>query len=552
MIVYADKVFRNPKTVIVAFSTEEFQDAFKQIERYQKDYYLAGYIRYEARFAFAGLSYQKKLPLLYFEVFESFAKFEQPASQDVYLEAKSSISFEEYQYAIAAIKDEIRNGNTYEVNYTYDYHIECDTDPFALYCSLLDKQKTPYNFYLHNQYDTVLSFSPELFFLINRGEGGVRHILTKPMKGTVRRGKDAAEDEALIRFLQRDIKNRAENVMIVDLLRNDLGRIARLGAVQATRLFEVETHSTLHTMTSQVEADLRAETSLFDVFQAIFPCGSVTGAPKISTMDIIDRLEGGARNIYCGAIGLISPGGNCEFSVPIRILQKAAGDACYTYRVGGAIVWDSSAEDEWLETITKTKFLHSNFKLLETMKIVDGAILFAEEHNARIKKSADFFGFSYHDDIVTLQAPQDGMLRFLLEKSGRYTVEHRAIHETTIDTIRISPLRVNSSDIFLRHKTSYRPLFTIDYTSVYDEVFFNERNELTEGSRTNIVLKIGGRLWTPPLSSGLLSGIYRQHMLESCACSEKILSRVDLENAEEVYCVNSVRGMRRVRLVGAF
>jgi para-aminobenzoate synthetase/4-amino-4-deoxychorismate lyase len=548
MMIYGDKAFKNPKAAICAFSTEELVDAYRQIDCRQKDCWLVGYIRYEARFSFAGLPFKNDLPLLYFEVFDGYERFEKPESRDICLEAKSALSFREYKEAIDAIKDEIKNGNTYEVNYTYDHRIDFDGDPFALYCSLLDKQKTPYAFYTQNQYDAVLSFSPELFFKIHRDGRGVRHIVAKPMKGTVRRGKDRAEDEALACFLRADVKNRAENVMIVDLLRNDLGRVAELGTVRATRLFDVETHPTLHTMTSQVEAVLRADAALFDVFGALFPCGSVTGAPKPRTMDIIDRLEKGGRNIYCGAIGMISPDGDCEFSVPIRILQKSKDDACYTYRVGGAVVWDSSAEDEWLETITKTKFLHGNFKLIETMKVENGTIPFAAAHNRRIKQSAEFFAFAYHDDILQLDAPQGGIVRFLLERSGRFSVEHHPLRETTIDLIRVSPLRVQSGDVFLRHKTSYRPLFTVDYTSVYDEAFFNERGELTEGSRTNIVLKIDGVLWTPPLSSGLLGGICRQFMLERGECSERVLSLADLQNAEEIYCVNSVRGRRKVRL----
>jgi para-aminobenzoate synthetase/4-amino-4-deoxychorismate lyase len=552
MTIYAGKTFINPEKTITAFSSSELLSAFKQIEAYKNNYFLIGYIRYEARFAFAGSDYTSKHPLLYFEAYTRYDDFIKPPAKDTYLEVKNTLTFNEYKQAIEAIKDEIKNGNTYEVNYTYNYNVHAEGGPFELYRSLLEKQTTPYNFYMCNEYDTVLSFSPELFFRLVSRSDGKRHIITKPMKGTIRRGKDSAEDAKLKQFLQDDIKNRAENVMIVDLLRNDLGRVAELGSVEVTRLFEVETHPTLHTMTSQVEADLKNETSLFDIFRAIFPCGSVTGAPKISTMNIIDRIEEGGRDIYCGAIGLIEKNGDCEFSVPIRMLQKKARADCYTYRVGGAIVWDSTAEDEWVETITKTKFIHGNFKLIETMKAENGIIHFQKEHHERIKKSALHFGFTYNDDILSIKGEKDGMLRFLLAKDGSSTIEYKPIREANNNCIRISPLSVQSSDEFLQHKTTYRPLYTVDYTTIYDEIFFNEKGELTEGSRTNIVLEIDEALWTPPLSSGLLNGIYRQYMLERGICGEKVLCKDDLLRADKIYCVNSVRGKNEVALIPEF
>jgi para-aminobenzoate synthetase/4-amino-4-deoxychorismate lyase len=557
MTIYGNKVFRNPAATIRAFSTDEFPDAFRELERLQKDTFLAGYIRYEARFAFSGLPCKKTLPLLYFEAFDAWEPFDPQETAETAeaeappLEEKSVITFDQYRAAVAAIKEEIRNGNTYEVNYTYDRRVSYNGRPLTLFRTLLQRQNTPYAFYTQNPYDTILSFSPELFFRIAVEPDGERRIVAKPMKGTVRRGKDAAEDRALVEFLRNDVKNRAENVMIVDLLRNDIGRVAQMGSVRATNLFNVETHPTLHTMTSQVEALLRPRATLHRVFQALFPCGSVTGAPKTSTMDIIDRVETGERNIYCGAIGLLSPGGTAEFSVPIRILQKARDEDAYTYRVGGAIVWDSSPEDEWLETLTKTKFLHRDFSLIETMKAENGVIPFASAHNARIKQSAAHFSFIYRDDILKLSPTRDGIVRFTLQKSGRFTVEERPLVETDNNTICVSPLRVQSGDPHLRHKTSYRPLFTADYAAHYDEVFFNERGELTEGTRTNIVLKIEGAHWTPPLSSGLLPGIYRQYMLERGQCAERVLYRADLEGAEEIHCVNSVRGKRLVHLFGA-
>lgn len=370
MQIYSDKVFKNPIKVIKAFDSDSFVQAFKEIEALKTKYYLVGYVRYEAKDIFLGKYITSKMPLLYFEVFENFEKFEpKQNSKDVFLFPKPDITFEEYKKGFDAIKDEIARGNTYEVNYTFDFSIDTEYMADEIYKYFLQIQKTPYNAFLSNDYETILSFSPELFFRKNG-----RHVLTKPMKGTISRGKTEIEDKNNIEFLQNDEKNRAENVMIVDLLRNDLGRISKVGSVNVSKLFEIETHKTLHQMTSEVESELRENISLYQLFEAIFPCGSITGAPKISTMKIIENVEHGNRNVYCGAIGLIH-GDFCEFSVPIRILQKTKDSKVYKYRVGGAIVWDSDVKDEWNEAFVKTSFLWQNtkaWKLIETLNVKNG------------------------------------------------------------------------------------------------------------------------------------------------------------------------------------
>jgi para-aminobenzoate synthetase/4-amino-4-deoxychorismate lyase len=266
-------------------------------------------------------------------------------------------------------------------------------------------------------------------------------------------------------------------------------------------------------------------------------------------MNIIDRLEQGKRHIYCGAIGFISPE-RMIFSVPIRILQKSVQDSCFKYRVGGAIVWDSDIQDEWMETLTKTKFLSSDFRLIETMKVEQGVILFEKAHIERLTQSAAYFGFALDEKrLFPLKPERDGILRLLLDKQGNYTIEYRDLEPSLSGKVRISPLRVDSRDIFLYHKTSYRPYFQVNYGVFYDELFFNEKGELTEGSRTNIVLEIQGQRYTPPVSCGLLNGIYRQKMLADGECSEKILFKEDVLGAEHIYCVNSVRGIKKVELV---
>ncbi len=532
MIVFGNKLFTNPVEVIIAFDSNGLLKAFEQIEQLKNEFYIVGYLRYEA-----FECHKSDFPLLYFEVFKDYKEYKNkflPSSVEIV--TKPLVSFTDYANAIRQIKDEIANGNTYEVNYTYDFDIFYDGDDFKLFEYLLQKQKTPYNFYLKNAYDTVLSFSPELFFTLKNN-----HIITKPMKGTVKRTENIKED---IKFLQHDPKNRAENVMIVDLLRNDLGRIAKTGSVKVSKLFEVETHKTLHQMTSQIEADLKDDVKLYDIFKAIYPCGSITGAPKVSTMRIIEKVEKGKRDIYCGAIGLISPD-ETVFSVPIRILQAKQGQN-FRYRVGGAIVWDSDIQDEWEETLTKTKFLTENFKLIETIKVENGKMLFENEHFDRMQKSSEYFGFKFKKPDI--QPEKDGILRILFR--DEFEFEYKPLDPAKTNKIRISPIKINSQNEFIYHKTTYRPWFYDSYQKIaegeiYDEIFFNEKGELTEGARSNIILQIGGKLYTPPVSCGILDGIYKRQMKN---VTEKILYKSDLLNAEKIFCVNSVRGMVEVHL----
>lgn len=570
MIIFGDKLFTNPVKIIKAFDKQELVKAFEQIEQLKHKFFIVGYLRYEA-----FNCNKSDFPILYFEVFKNYKKHKckiLPFSPKIV--TKPLVNFTEYSNAINKIKNEIAQGNTYEVNYTYDFEVEYDCDDFELFEYLLEKQKTPYNFYVKNNYDTILSFSPELFFTLTNN-----HIVTKPMKGTIKRGKNQQEDEFLKEFLKNDEKNRAENVMIVDLLRNDLGRIAKTGTIRVSKLFEIETHKTLHQMTSQIEADLKEGISFFDVFKAIFPCGSITGAPKISTMNIIKEVEKGVRDVYCGAIGMISPQ-ETIFSVPIRILQRHKNEKAFKYRVGGAIVWDSDIQQEWEETLTKTKILNDDFQIVETIKVENGKLLFADEHFKRMKKSAERFNYIFPSPLEVGKAdfPADKfrfdfpslldiegavvralrvtnagegyIIRILLDKDGTITTEHKPLTPAKTNKIQISPITVNSQNEFLYHKTTYRPWFYESYQKIakgeiYDEIFFNEKGELTEGARSNIILQIEGKFYTPPVSCGLLDGIYKKQMNN---LTEKILFKSDLLKAEKIFCVNSVRGMVEVHL----
>lgn len=577
MQIFADKIFENPIETIQAFDNESFIEAFKKIEDFRNKYYLLGYIRYEAKEVFLGNKIKSKFPLLYFEAYEE-AKMRRGKDARLKSTDKSMalINYPTYKKAIEQIKEEIANGNTYQVNYTYDYKIETKMDGFELYQSILPNQITPYNAYIKNEYEEILCFSPELFFELKDNR-----IKTKPMKGTVKRGENAKKDRENIKFLKNDVKNRAENVMIVDLLRNDLGKIAKTGTVEVDKLFEVETHKTVHQMTSEVSAELSENTTLYEIFEAIFPCGSITGAPKINTMKIIDELEVGSRDVYCGAIGLITPE-KTTFAVPIRTLQKKNNKDFFSCRVGGAIVWDSTAEDEWEETLTKIGFITNGssnckeseaideenqekntkspkeIKLVETILVEKKELKYKDEHFARMKKSAKELGFKF----TPWEAPkgkkkkekdreENYILRILLSKNGIYETQHHHLSEIKTNRVTISKTPVDSSEKLLYCKTTYRPWYDearekIKVGEVFDELFFNENGELTEGSRSNVILQIDGELFTPSVGCGLLKGVLRQKMLKTGGITEKKLYLDDLQNAEKVFCINSVRGIVEV------
>lgn len=510
MQIYSDKCFENPVRIIEA--EENLQEALNEIDKLRKKYFLLGYITYDFK-------------KLYFEVFDKYEKYTPAKSKQHGTIIRPKITKEKYINAIEKIKQYISEGVTYEVNYTYPSEVLTNLDGIELFEALLDKQKTPYNTFIKNKYTTLLSFSPELFF---RLEG--RKITTKPMKGTAPK-LDDGKDEERRDFLYNDIKNRAENIMIVDLLRNDLGRIAKTGTVKVNKLFEIEEHPTVYQMTSEVSAILEDRISLFDIFKAIFPCGSITGAPKVSTMKVIDELESFDRNLYCGAIGYLSPD-ICEFSVPIRILY--GNNHKYTYHAGGAVVWDSNAEDEWEETLTKTKFLQTDFQLIET-----GTDDW-ENHIQRMKKSAAALNFKWNSSIKNIK----GTKRVLLNRDGSFEIQEKTFLPIISNKIRLGR-KTNSANPFLYHKTTIRESAPDD---VFEIIGINERGEITEGTFTNIAVQINGELYTPPVECGLLAGTFRAKLLEQGKIKEKVLYPSDLEKAEKIFCFNSVRKMVEVEL----
>ena len=475
-------------------------------------------------------------PLIYFEAYKDYEEFKLTApNYKIGTVITPLISKDEYVKNIEYIKAQIKEGITYEVNYTYPSSVKTNASDIDLYNYFLKKQKTPYNAFIKNKYETILSFSPEMFFKLDGNK-----ILTKPMKGTIGRGETEEEDKKLKEFLYNDTKNRAENIMIVDLLRNDLGRIAKTGTVNVDKLFEIEEHKTLYQMTSEISAELEDNITLSDIIKAIYPCGSITGAPKVSTMRVIEETEPFPREVYCGAIGYIH-NEKAVFSVPIRILQKKNNEPDYRYYAGGAIVWDSTAEDEWEETKTKTKFLETDFSLIETFILGDDT----NTHFERLKNSAKVLGFIWNKNIETYNYKKDIVSRIELHKNGEFNVTTRPIPAPIKNPVIKISGEVNTANPFLYHKTSIRESAPKD---VFDKIRTNEKGEITEGTFTNIAIKKEDKIYTPPVSCGLLNGITRQKLINAGKIEEKVLYKSDLESADAIYCFNSVRGVVEVKL----
>jgi para-aminobenzoate synthetase/4-amino-4-deoxychorismate lyase len=469
------------------------------------------------------------------------------------------ITAESYAEKIAAIQEYIRSGDTYQVNFTDALRFDFSGSPEAMFAALSESQPVPYSAFLHGDDWDILSFSPELFFRVKD-----RRIVTRPMKGTARRGADNAEDEAIASWLQNDSKNRSENVMIVDLMRNDLGRICGYGSVMVERLFAVEKYKTLFQMVSEVSGTLRAGVRCSDIFESLFPCGSVTGAPKHRTMEIIRQLERGPRGVYTGAIGFFSPAQEAVFNVPIRtvVLENSQG----SMGVGSGIVIDSRAEDEYRECLLKSEFLTSRdepFQLLESILWIDG-YGWLPWHLERMESSATYFGFDFDRKAILaaleekskqLPCGERVKVRVLLDRSGAFSISHSSVErEAGQGTAIVSESRVFSGDRFLRHKTTRRQLYDEQYARArrngYDEVLFlNERGEVTEGAISNVFIEKDGQWFTPPVACGLLPGTYRRHLLETRPVAEKTLQLQDLVSADAVYICNAVRGCRQVTVV---
>ncbi|MBC1779386.1 aminodeoxychorismate synthase component I [Listeria booriae] len=551
------QLFSSPEAIIQTDNIEEVTERMQQVEQaIDLGYYVAGYVGYEAAPAFnkhLQTFAPGKMPLLWFGVFREMrevAQSEAPILQPPKLDWQPTTDYASYAKGIHFIRDQIAAGNTYQTNYTIRLESAFAEDDENFYEQLKVAQQADYSAYLSTGRFHILSASPELFF---HWKDGV--IKTKPMKGTARRGMTQRDDAKARDWLSASAKNQAENVMIVDLLRNDLGQIAKPGTVKVPHLFDVERYPTVWQMTSTVTAETLPDTHLTAIFEALFPCGSITGAPKVKTMELITQAETSPRNVYCGAIGYVTPDKEAIFNVPIRTVVVDTEEKTAEYGVGGGIVWDSRSGAEYEEVQAKAALLTTylpKFELLESLRLENGHYSRTDLHLQRIENSANYFGFTWNihaakQALATFaeEHPNDiWKVRLLVQKDGTATVEGSlVISDPIMWTAHFADKSVNSTNPFLYHKTTHRTMYEKRRRIDYDEtLLWNERGEITEFINGNLVAEIDGELVTPAQSSGLLGGVMRQTLLADGTITERVLHRNDLLQATKIWLTNSVRG----------
>ena len=549
-------LFTEPIKELKTRDLDQVETLLREVEAYQEaGFYAVGYVSYEAAPAF-----EKKLAvhpaplmgeyLLYFTIHqevetlpfpEDYEAVDLPANWQEEVEAPA------YQEAIKSIHHHIRQGDTYQVNYTVQLSQELEADPLAIYNRLVVEQKAHYNAFIQHDDVSILSISPELFF-----EQDDRLLTTRPMKGTTHHGLTNQEDLQEATWLEADPKNRAENMMIVDLLRNDMNRISEIGSEHVTHLCQIEQYSTVWQMTSTIESRLRAEIDLVQTFRALFPCGSITGAPKISTMEIIQKTEKAPRGVYCGTIGILLPRGKRIFNVAIRTLQMQGNQAIYG--VGGGITWDSKWESEYQETKQKSAVLYRQeprFELLTTGRIHKGELTFLEQHLTRLREASRYFAYPYdepkllkelQEELARLESNLDYRCRIALHKNGTF---HLVITELTdlpasYLQAQLTEQKLDLATPFTYFKTSQRDHLS---QSNHEQIFHLPDGTLLETTIGNLVLEIEGQLYTPPAHLPLLDGIYRRHLLETQQVEEKLLTLNDLTDADRIYACNALRGL---------
>lgn len=563
-------LYRDPVGIIEAHRLEEVEPALERVRAaLAQGRHAAGWMAYEAGHGLepklARLAgHDKGMPLLWFGLFDRALTVDEAALTALLGDPagawvgapRPGISRDAYETAHDRVQAYIAAGDIYQANLSFRADVAVQGNPLAIYARLRRNARAGWGGIVHDGRSWLLSLSPELFF---KSDGA--HVEARPMKGTAPRGLDAAEDRVLAEALAADPKQRAENLMIVDLIRNDLSRVAEAGSVVTPLLFAVEHYPTVHQMVSAVEADLAPGRDAVDLVRALFPCGSVTGAPKVRAMEVIAEVEADARGPYTGAIGALGPDGAAAFNVAIRtlVLQEGRDDA--RIGLGSAVVADSTIAGEWQECLAKGAFLTMDaprFDLFETMRFdPEDGIVRLEEHVARMGESARAFGFAFdrheirnemHAATFRLMAP--ARIRLMLGQSGAVSIEVTPIPATPPQpfAVRVVPLPVDPQDFRLRHKTTDRGFYTAARAKAgtFEVIFERPDGLLTEGSFSNLFVRKGDTLVTPPLGLGLLPGIQRALLLESGEAIEGELTIADLGG--EFYLANDLRGLMKAHL----
>ena len=557
--------FETPCQTLVAHRPEQVAPLLDRVEQLaHQGLWCVGYLRFEAASAFdrALITHHADGPLAWFGVFDQAGPWPedqvpqlQPTSPTIQSTTEvhwyPALTRADFDANMARIHQGIAAGAFYQVNYTAALHGDFSGDPRQLFARLQRAQPGGFAAYIDTGDEQILSVSPELFFDWQDGR-----ILTRPMKGTAPRGATAQEDLALAQGLVTSAKERAENVMIVDLLRNDLSRVALPHSVEVPALFKVQSLPTVLQMVSDVCARTRAGTTLAEVFAALFPCGSVTGAPKVRAMQAICELEPESRGVYCGSMGVVRPGGHATFNVAIRTVTLRGNQA--RCGVGSGITWDAQTDTEWREWQTKTGFLtraSTDFTLLETLRCEAGSYLHLRAHLARLQAAARHFGYRFDPERVdtALHRAANGAdqgvwrVRLQIDARGQVQCERFAVTDTPQPvTLALADRCFDAAHSeFTRFKTSqrahYEAFVPID-PAIFDTLLYNAQGELTECTRGNIALLLDGRWVTPALTCGLLPGIGRAHWLQQGRLVEAVVTVSDLPRVQAIAFVNSLRG----------
>ncbi|MCM8536000.1 MAG: aminodeoxychorismate synthase component I [Lentisphaeraceae bacterium] len=551
--------------VLIANEVQEVKTVLAEVEKLQSEgYWLAGWLSYEASPAFdvhhKVISSKQNLPLAYFMAVKtvdklSLSELAEVETQVPIKKVVPHISKEEYEKACSDVLAYIHDGEIYQANYSFRSHFKLKSTALSFFLNMEKQHPVPYSFFMDIDEWQVISQSPELFL-----ERQGTTLLSKPMKGTVKRALDFATDEQLRVDLTKDEKSRAENVMIVDLMRNDMSRVCELNSIKVPQLFQADRYASLHQLISSVTGDVHENASLVDILDATFPAGSITGAPKIRSMEIIAELEKEGRGLYTGSAGIFKPGKDFTLNVCIRTIVSKDDQA--ELGIGSGIVADSAQSLEWEECLLKSSFINfrkSHSEVFETMLWQAGEILYFEGHVKRLKSSCEYFLMSFDEAAIrsliqeetkTCDLQKKYRLRLSVAVSGelncKIVVQDELSDWSECVKVLLSSDKVNSQDVYLYHKTDCRQLYNEAFQKAkvagYDEVLFlNEKNELCEGAISNVFIKLAGKWFTPPITSGLLPGTWRQEQLSALAATEKVLYAEDLEQAEQVIIGNSVR-----------
>jgi para-aminobenzoate synthetase / 4-amino-4-deoxychorismate lyase len=561
------RFYKDPIELLIANDPDSLQQSISRIEQHVKHGgEAAGFLAYEAGYALEPrlhpLLARARGPLSYFGLYANCSvlqttPFLEDHTNSVVQDPKLLIGYEEYSGKLAAIRQLIQDGEVYQINFTTGVCFQTAQSAWKLFGNLFSRHPVPYAAFLNTGVEQIVSLSPELFFQIERGR-----ITVRPMKGTASRGLTLKDDIACAEALCASEKNRAENAMIVDLMRNDLGRICRTGTVKAPKLFGVERYPSLWQMTSDIEGELVKGWTIQSVIHALFPSGSVTGAPKIRAMEHIAHLEDSPRGVYTGAIGFFAPS-RARFSVGIRtaVLRRRNG----TMGVGSGITYDSSAPVEWEECGWKATFLtqeQPKFEILETL-LWNSRFRFLQAHMTRMRNSAEYFGFYFPGNRIRKalrelaqqwkETPQ--RVRITLASDATFEISNSSLGAKRFGRVKISERRVSTQDRFLYHKTTHRGAYDQELAAARkancdDALFFNEKDELTEGTIHNVFVVKNGVWRTPAVTCGLLPGTFRARILRKHSnAQEAILTMDDLTRADKIFLCNSVRGIFPVDLV---